>query len=227
MKYVITYGKPGPGGAPRRLPDGVSIDTISGSCRAAGVEFLEGVSRGWSKRELAAWLSEPYAVAASRLGRVDELAPPPSAEGVDLRPVRLAAIMESARLHTLTMLEELALPHAESDYLDEAIAHGFVCPAEDELGTPVWVPVDRPRMRLRDRVRSLFVADYLNTPHEYESSFFVCHRCEAARFDEDAKWMGFCRKHLRPSHTVARVLGDDAPPASTALPDDDSQQNVS
>ncbi len=226
MKYLITYGKPGPGGAPRRLPDGVSIDTVSGSCRAAGVEFLEGVSRGWAKRELATWLSEPYAVAASRLGRVDPPTESVVTDGVDLRPSRLAAIMESARLHTLTMLEELALPHAESDYVDEAITHGYVCPAEDELGTAVWVPIDRPRMRLRDRVRSLFVADYLNTPYEYESSFFVCHRCEAARFDEDAKWMGFCRKHLRPSHTVARVLGDEAP-ASAAVGEDDSQKNVS
>lgn len=208
MKYSITYDKKGPGSPARRLPDGDSIDTVSAICRAAGVEFLEGVATGWGKRELAEWLSGSYHEAASRLGVLDDLRAP-SDTPYDLREARIGALMESARLHTLTMLEELALPHAESDFIDEAITRGFVCPAEDEVETPVWVPLDLPRMRLRDRLRSLFVADYLNAPREYETTFFVCHRCDSPRFDEDAKWMGFCRKHLRTSNVVARVTPED------------------
>jgi hypothetical protein len=168
------------------------------------VEFLEGVARGWTKRDLAAWLSGPYRDAVTRLGPMDELRIPPS-EGFDLRPSRLADVMESARLHTLTMLEELALPHGASDFVDEAITARMVTVVEDELETAMWLPVDLPRLRLRDRVRALFVADYLIAPHEYATQFFVCHRCEAPCFDEEAKWMGFCRKHLRPSHTVPKV----------------------
>ena len=62
-------------------------------------------------------------------------------------------------------------------------------------------------MRLRDRLRSLFAADYLNAPYTY-AELFVCHRCEAVVFDEHAKQLGICGAH-RMSGVVPREGGRD------------------
>jgi hypothetical protein len=64
------------------------------------------------------------------------------------------------------------------------------------------VPVDGARVRLRERVQSLFAADYLNAPYTY-ADLFVCHRCEAIVFDEHTKRVGICGAH-RTSGTVPR-----------------------
>jgi len=67
-------------------------------------------------------------------------------------------------------------------------------------------------MRLRDRVASLFVADYLNNPAAY-SHLYVCHHCEAIVFEQGARERGMCSAHLRsvsgmvPKHAEKRTLG--------------------
>ena len=45
------------------------------------------------------------------------------------------------------------------------------------------MPVDTPRMRLAYRVLTLFAADALTRPAEYED-LAVCHRCERVRFKQ-------------------------------------------
>jgi len=169
---------------------------VSAACRQAGLAFTEGVSAGWGKRDLAGWLLGPYAAAVRHAAAPFR---PRFAGPRDLREERLSLVMEAARFRTLAMLEALALPSAQSPFIDEAVARGLITPAEDELGTSVWVPVDVAGLRLHDRVRALFAVDYLLSPGDYQESFFVCHRCERVLFDAEAKWMGFCRMHLTQS----------------------------
>lgn len=58
-------------------------------------------------------------------------------------------------------------------------------------------------MRLLDRVRTLFVADYLDDPVAYRT-LYVCHRCEAVVFDESARRIGMCSAHRRTSGILFR-----------------------
>jgi hypothetical protein len=62
--------------------------------------------------------------------------------------------------------------------IDEGLVAGIVDEASD-LG---FAPVDNAGMRLVDRVRSLFVADYLTRPPDY-AAFAVCDDCDGATFD--------------------------------------------
>jgi hypothetical protein len=169
---------------------------------------MGGVAEGWTKFDLASWLAGSYAHATRFAPRGERLA----SNGPDsdsLHDTRIEDVMQNARMHTLALCEELALPRSESDYIDVAIARGFLAAAEDELATPLWVPVDARRMRLRDRVRTLFVVDYLLSPDVYERELFVCHRCEQVVFDADAKAVGVCSLHRRQSGIIVR-RNDDA-----------------
>ena len=187
--------------SPRRLPLSESVDTVSAACRHAGLAFTEGVAAGWGKRDLAGWLAGPYAAAVRHA-----TAPfrPRFVGPRDLREERISLVMEAARFRTLAMLEALALPSADSPFIQESVKRGLVTVAEDELGTSVWVPVDVAGLRLHDRVRALFAADYLLNPTDYQESFFVCHRCERVLFDAETKWLGFCRMHLTESTRPVR-----------------------
>jgi hypothetical protein len=86
-----------------------------------------------------------------------------------------------------------------------AIAEEYVLPFVDELGTLVWVPVDVRDMRLKDRVRSLFVADYLNLAADYQTALAICSRCGDVVFDEHVRRTGMCG-----------ALADQIPPSNDA-----------
>ena len=62
------------------------------------------------------------------------------------------------------------------------IGEGLVAGIVDEASELGFAPVDNVRMRLVDRVRSLFVADYLTRPGDY-AAFAVCEDCDGATFD--------------------------------------------
>ena len=94
----------------------------------------------------------------------------------------------------MAALELAALVSGTPDFIEDALIDQHVRRVVDLRGERVWVPVDITRMRLRDRVASLFVADYLNRPSDYEL-FHVCHLCEAITFDPESKALGRCATH--------------------------------
>src|SRR5205823_3217663 len=98
--------------------------------------------------------------------------------------------------------------------VDDIVDRSLVRKVVDAEERDAWVPVDGSRMRLRDRLRSLFAADYLNNPYVY-TELFVCHRCEAVVFDEHAKRLGICGWH-RISGVVPR---DDESPRPGQIDD--------
>jgi hypothetical protein len=73
--------------------------------------------------------------------------------------------------------------------VDAGLVVGVIDHESSSLG---FAPVSSPEMRLVDRVRSLFVADYLTSPSDY-ASFRVCTACEGATFDADH---GDCQRSI-------------------------------
>jgi hypothetical protein len=188
--------------APLVLADGVTRERVSEECREAALAFMDGVARGWDKLELALWLTGPYARATRHLPREDASRVPtrggsePGA-GAEPRAIRNESIENlviRVRGQLLAALEKAALELGSLEFVGEMVERGHVRKVVDAEGRDAWVPVDSPRMRLRDRVRSLFVADYLDAPHTY-ASLFVCHRCEAVVFDDHAKRRNVCGAH--------------------------------
>lgn len=197
-----------------RLPIEETSDSIALACRSAALSFMDGVAQGWSKFDLAMWLASPYAHATRFAPRGERTVEHrPLGERGEPDPVggeRLHEVMDNARIHTLALVEELSLPRGDSDFIDDAIARGLLTPVEDHHGELLWVPVDAARMRLRDRVRSLFVVDYLLSPDLYAEALFVCHRCERVVFDVSSKQLGQCSLHRHRSGIVLSGHGGRA-----------------
>lgn len=191
MKYVMAFGT-----SERRtrqtLPDGSTRETLAEECREAALSFMSGVASGWDKLDLALWLTGPYA-RATRHGKHGERVAALH-DGEHIEDDTIEALVTHVRGQLIASLEKAALEFGSLDFADEIVERGLVRKVVDAEGRDAWVPVDGSRMRLRDRLRSLFTADYLNAPYTY-TELFVCHRCEAVIFDDHAKQIGICGAH--------------------------------
>ena len=140
-----------------RLPRGVGILDVAEACRQAALEFVSGPRV--TKRALAAWLEGPYLTLVTL---VDE----------DPRrdPVRTDQVTEMpafARAYVLGMMRGITRSPSEVGFTIAAMHDGWIERCCDSTGRLGWVPVDRPNMRLSERVLSLVAVDYLARPGEW------------------------------------------------------------
>lgn len=193
MKYVMTFGT-----AERRarrpaaLFDGSTRQSIAEECREAAVSFMSGVAAGWDKLDLVLWLTGPYARATRHGEHGERVAALDDSE--EIPDETIEALVTRVRGQLIASLEKAALELGAIDFADECVERGYVRKVIDAEARDAWIPVDGTRMRLRDRLRALFAADYLNAPYTY-AELFVCHRCEAVVFDDRAKRVGICGAH--------------------------------
>ena len=162
-------------------------------CRRAALEFMSGVAEGWTKLDLALWLHGPYAMASRHAPRGMRASQP---NGHVIEEEAIEHLLVSVRGQILAGLELAALDHGTPDFIEDALIAQHVRRVDTRGGT-AWVPIDVARMRLKDRVASLFVADYLNRPDDYRH-LHVCHLCETITFE------GRCSQH-RVSGAVPKV----------------------
>ncbi len=180
------------------LKPGTRVFDVADACRDAALAFAWS-GHFWTKRELAEWLVGPYARAViairwglptqTPIGRTSQ----PPASGVhavsrshradgSIPAASIARLLASAHAEILDLLRQVWSWRNDASFAREAIDEGLVAGVIDERGAIGYAPIDTPRMRLADRVRSLFLADYLTRPEAYES-FAVCPRCDGATFD--------------------------------------------
>jgi hypothetical protein len=205
------------------LTDGTRVRDVADACRSAALAFAWSASL-WGKRELAMWLVGPYARAVATANAM--LSP---ASGVRRAPRpafpiprgAIARLVESAHVELLDSLRRAWSWRYDAGFARDMIDAGVVAGIVDDESSIGYAPIDRPDMRLVDRARSLFLADYLTRPRDYES-FAVCPGCGAATFDLGRSHEGECaaeRIAVPPSPAPPRLtlpwLGvDDAPKAS-------------
>lgn len=180
---------------------------FAADCRAVATSFLEGVERGWGKRELAMWLAGPYHALAVRPARGTSTPPKARASlgiGGAVDDLALADVMARAYDHLVAFLFELEA--GEWQPVTDAMRDRHVRPARLG-GELIWLPVDVPRMRLEARVRSLFLVDYLFEPESYEGAFGICGSCSRFFFDVGCPR---CGDGVRPSYVREIAPGHDA-----------------
>lgn len=190
-----------------RIEEDSTHDSVAAECREAALSFMSGVASGWDKLDLALWLTGPYA-RATRHGKHGERVAA-VAEGEEIGDERIEDLVTRVRGQLIASLEKAALEMGALEFTDDVVERGLVRKMKDADGRDAWVPVDGARLRLRDRLRALFAADYLNAPYAY-AELFVCHRCEAVVFDDHAKQVGICGSH-RLSGVVPRDADSRAP----------------
>lgn len=164
----------------RLLPRGMNVLDAADRARAAGFVFVSSSRWGWGKRDLANWLVHDYrpaVLSASQRPRTEASA----ASADESSATKLVA---SARRRVVEMLGEATTAWAGADFASESVENGFVIGVSDEAGCIGYAPVHEGRMRLVDRVASLFIADFLTRPRDYEQ-LVVCGSCDEVSFKWD------------------------------------------
>jgi hypothetical protein len=189
---------PGPTADARFCPlaPGRHVREVVDACRSAALGFAWSAHHGWGKRELARWLVGPYAHATSATrglrgsGLQHAVAPHP------LEEATIETLLVDARAEILMLLRDVWSWSYDTTSARACIDEGLVVGIADDEANLGYGPVERPRMRLVDRVRSLFVADYLTRPADY-AAFAVCSGCDGATFDGGLYHEGCARPRLR------------------------------
>jgi hypothetical protein len=158
--------------------------------RGAASAFLRGTTLGWGRRELADWLLCQYApCAATPLD--DDRAPELPASERTVDEGILERVILDARGRALRLLADLVAPSQASPVARLAVACGTVAAQRDARGGIAYSPVGLARMRLGDRVASLFIADYLNHPGDYHN-VTMCRECGELAFGADVEHSAWC-----------------------------------
>jgi len=164
----------------RSLPEGTTVLDVADRARAAGFMYVSASRWGWGRRDLANWLVHDYRPAvldaSVRLGSEAS-----SARTDEARATKLVA---SARRRVVEMLGDAVAAWKGSDFARESIDNGLVIGVSDNVGSIGYAPLHQGRMRLVDRVASLFIADYLTRPRDYEQ-LVVCGQCDEVSFKWD------------------------------------------
>jgi hypothetical protein len=164
------------------LVPGIRVRDVADACRSAGLGFAWSAHHGWGRRELAQWLVGPYAHAA---GATRALRSSGVRRAVTHRPLEeetIAQLLGDARAEVLEALRNAWTWPADPGFARARVDEGLVAGIVDESSDIGYAPIDGVGMRLVDRVRSLFIADYLTRPDDY-AAFAVCENCEGATFD--------------------------------------------
>jgi hypothetical protein len=104
-------------------------------------------------------------------------------------------MLERTRSDVTQRLEGFAQSDDAALFVLDARDNGSVIRCKDAGGRAGFLPVDRPGMKLSDRVLSLFATDYLLRTQDYEQLCTVCWRCETVTFDAEARRIGACTTH--------------------------------
>ncbi len=165
----------------RVLAEGQRVVDVAEACRRAALGFVWFAHRGWGREELVQWLTGPYAraVLGERRPRREGQAAASRSRAFD-RPI--GDLLGAAHARVLDVLRTTWAWRDNDTFAREMIESGFVVGVIDECDDIGYSPVAARDMRLVDRVRSLFIADFLSRPRDYER-FTVCDRCEGVTFD--------------------------------------------
>jgi hypothetical protein len=172
------------------LEAGVSVKDVADAARDAALGFAWGADRGWGRRELARWLVGPYARAVA----VSQSARSGVRRAITERPLAedtVKHLLRRSHAYLLDGLRSAATWRRDASFAREMIDEGFVVGVVDESSAIGYAPLDAFDMRLVDRVRSLFVADFLTRAADYDH-FGVCETCGAATFDGTTSHAGYC-----------------------------------
>lgn len=174
-----------------QLAPGRRVRDVSHACRSAALAFA-WCAKAWQKRDLARWLTGPYSNAIATTNGIAITkrvvgGPRPRIEEETIR-----SLLDRSHRHLLSLLRSVQAWKGEVGFAKAMVDAGLVIGVIDHDSSLGFAPVSSADMRLVDRVRSLFVADYLTSPSDYKA-FRVCAACDGATFDADH---GDCQRNV-------------------------------
>lgn len=217
MQPTTSLIEGGTGARCRLLHSGWRVADVADACRTAALLFTTGACT-WGKRELAHWLVGPYRRAIELANDASKTKAPRVRAEAPVDETSVTALLARAHAQVVTWLRTCGTWKDSSGFAREMIDSRLVVgviDAESGLGYAPAAPSD---MRLVDRVRSLFVADYLTRP-EHWARFRVCDLCGRPTFDAHAHTCpeAECDVAPRSERRVTLVGLGDTPPHRRSL----------
>lgn len=168
------------------LPPGARVRDVADACRSAALGFAWGAP-SWGKRELAHWLTGAYAtaVAATRPVSIPASIVPRPVVTRTTRTVNESSVLELLETTHASLVRTLRTAQdwrCSGELAREVIDAGLVAGVMDDGSAIGYAPINGHRMRLVERVASLFIADYLTRAEDY-ATFEICGECASATFD--------------------------------------------
>lgn len=168
---------------------------VARACREAVLAFIGDVAYGGSAIELRDWLLGPYVCAILAAERHD--VPPSTTRRVNR--ITLNDRIREAHEKLTAQLLALRVREVGMHFTMNAALNEWVVPFLDRHGKPGYVPVDRPRMTLLERLFSLVAADYLVRSDDYTFQLFACETCDAIGFQRRPEFAARCEACSRQS----------------------------
>ena len=200
----------------RNLEDGVTVHDVADRCREAGLEYFSGANGAWSSRDLAKWLMGSYRAATAPPSTVDSPFRKKATPPLHLDEGAVIGLLVRTRECVLEMILSPRSAWEEGGLGAEMLARGLLLGVRDGLGSIGYAPIDLPDTRLVDRVASLFVADYLTRPGDYEE-IQVCDECGEISFRWQRRHRERCAVTTSQSGVVPKREADAPPRKNTRL----------
>lgn len=163
------------------LETGVTVTTAAEKARAAGLSFMMNASPAWGRLDLARWLHAAYRPATLRCPKLPSDLGGADGSWEDPSDEQVGALVESARRRVAKRLLSAGRSWVEDRLTDDMLLAGYVACVGATDGTAGYVAVDRPLLDIADRVTSLFVADFLTRPSDYDR-LGICAACWTPTF---------------------------------------------
>jgi len=160
------------------LPPGIRTVEIAERSRVAALTFMECLRDRWGRAELARWLVGPYARATEPASWASTDGPEPRERAVSETEVDI--LLKKTFGQVAECVRYARSWEQQRGFARRMVDEGLVVGVLDG-NTLGYAPIDHRRMRLVDRVRSLFVADFLTRPESFQT-FQVCD-CGLVTFD--------------------------------------------
>jgi hypothetical protein len=185
----------------RSLPPGTSVLDAADAARSAGLAFITMATAQWGRLELAHWLVSAYRPSVLQMRRDPKASGTFQRRSVDEEAV--GQLVFAAQQRVIRLILSATRSWNEAGFAREMIDCALVVGVCDENGSLGYAAVDRAEMRLVDRVTSLFVADYLTRPRDYEA-LVMCAACGVPSFRWDRMHSADCASEAVPSGIVVK-----------------------
>jgi hypothetical protein len=183
------------------LPTGVLVQRLVEDVRSAGLAFIAGSAMGWNRAQLRSWLVLDYEPAITWTRLPDGHAPHDPLEGLD--DVEVSMLVDQTRQRVLAMVQAAAVTWRAPTFARDMVDARLAIAVYDRAGAEAYAPAFHGDMRLKDRVASLFIADYLTRPSDY-ARVVACDACGELAIGSAPRHSSWCAEPPTQSGIVER-----------------------
>ena len=198
---TITFQKPSAEERFRVLPSDATVADVTFAARSAGLAFVAGAARGWDRGQLRSWLFLDYEPATVWTRTADGRTPFDPVAGLD--DVEVSMLVEATRQTVLRMIHAASVNWRVSTFARDMIDARLTVAVYDRTGAEAYAPAIHPDMRLKDRVASLFVSDYLSNRADYDR-VVQCDACGEVAIGTRPRHLPWCAEPPARSGIVER-----------------------